>query len=46
MTVTLTPNAAEVGSTVSGYLYVDTFNPTAITGDELVRVPYSYTVSK
>jgi hypothetical protein len=46
MTVTLTPNAAEVGSTVSGYLYVDTFNPTALTGDELVRVPYSYTVSK
>ncbi|MGA2396564.1 MAG: S8 family serine peptidase [Steroidobacteraceae bacterium] len=46
ITVTLTPSAAQVGSTVSGYLYVDTFNPNMGTGDELVRVPYSYTVSK
>jgi hypothetical protein len=46
ITVTLTPNAAAVGSTVSGYLYVDTYNPQTGTGDEVVRVPYSYTISQ
>jgi hypothetical protein len=46
ITVTLTPNAAAVGSSVSGYLYVDTFNPNTFYGDEVVRVPYSYTISQ
>ena len=46
MTVTLTPNASAVGSTVNGYLYVDTYNPQTGTGDEVVRVPYSYTISQ
>jgi hypothetical protein len=46
ITVTLTPNASAVGSTVSGYLYVDTYNPQTGTGDEVVRVPYSYTISQ
>jgi hypothetical protein len=31
---------------VSGYLYIDTFNPGASTGDEVVRIPYRYTVAK
>lgn len=46
ITVTLTPNAAQVGSTVNGYLYVDTYNSNTTTGDEVVRVPYSYTISQ
>jgi hypothetical protein len=46
ITVTLTPDATAVGSTVSGYLYVDTYNSNSSTGDELVRVPYSYTISE
>lgn len=47
--VTITPNAAP-GTVVSGYLYVDTLaidpNGFLITGvgDELVAIPYSYTV--
>ena len=48
--VTITPKLAQVGSTVSGYLYVDTFNtvgnfPSTFSGDEVVRIPYSYTVA-
>jgi hypothetical protein len=46
ITVTLTPDASAVGSTVSGYLYVDTYNSNSGTGDEVVRVPYSYTISR
>ena len=45
ITVTITPNAAQVGSTVRGYLYIDTFNETVNSGDEVVRLPYSYTVA-
>ena len=41
--VTITPSAA-VGTTVNGLLYIDTFNLGLLTGDELVRLPYSYTV--
>jgi Subtilase family/Peptidase inhibitor I9 len=43
--VTITP-ANKVGSTVSGFLYVDTFNFDVSTGDEVVRIPYSYTIEK
>jgi hypothetical protein len=51
--VTLTPNAAQVGTTVRGFIYIDTFNPIngtltmpgpSFLGDEVVRIPYSYTV--
>jgi hypothetical protein len=45
ITVTLTPDPYAVGSTVSGYLYIDTYNPNSGTGDEVLRVPYSYTIS-
>jgi len=34
-----------VGQTISGYVYVDTINPTVGTGDEVVRIPYTYTVA-
>jgi subtilase family protein len=42
--VTLTPSASQVGTTVHGFIYIDTFNSTVQTGDEVVRLPYSYTV--
>jgi hypothetical protein len=48
--VTITPAASQVGKTVTGYLYVDTFNivdgfAIPFSGDEVVRIPYSYTVA-
>jgi hypothetical protein len=44
--VTITPDPTQVGKTVSGFLYIDTFNPNTSTGDEVVRIPYRYTVVK
>ncbi len=44
--VTITPDPTQVGKTVSGFLYIDTFNPNATTGDEVVRIRYRYTVVK
>ena len=44
--VTITPSKSDVGKTVSGYIYVDTFNPVVGTGDEVVRIPYAYTVTE
>jgi hypothetical protein len=41
--LTITPNAA-VGSVVHGFIAVDTFNLDTFAGDELVLLPYSYTV--
>ncbi|MDP9007341.1 MAG: S8 family serine peptidase [Pseudomonadota bacterium] len=43
--VTITPNASEVGKTVSGFIYIDTFDFNVFSGDETVRIPYSYTVA-
>jgi hypothetical protein len=45
ITLTITPDAGEVGKTVTGYVYVDTFNAVVGTGDEVVRIPYSYTIA-
>jgi hypothetical protein len=42
--VTITP-PNQAGAKVSGYLYIDTFNPNVTTGDEVVRIPYRYTVA-
>ncbi|HYC09877.1 MAG TPA: S8 family serine peptidase [Steroidobacteraceae bacterium] len=44
--VTITPNPAQVGTTVRGRIFVDTFNGTVQTGDEVVSLPYSYTVAR
>jgi hypothetical protein len=41
--VTITP-PKQIGATVSGYLYIDTFNPNVSTGDELARLPYRYKI--
>jgi Subtilase family/Peptidase inhibitor I9 len=43
--VTIKPSAALVGKVVSGTIYIDTFNGTVQTGDEVVAIPYSYTVT-
>jgi len=43
--VTIAPTAAQVGTTVRGFLYIDTFNGVVVTGDEVYRIPYSYTVT-
>ena len=45
ITLTIAPTAAQVGHTVSGYVYVDTYSSFVGTGDEVVRIPYSYTVA-
>jgi hypothetical protein len=43
--VTITPDPAQVGKVVSGFIYIDTFDYNVFTGDEVVRVPYTYTVA-
>lgn len=44
ITVTITPSAA-AHSVVRGHLYVDTFNVVSGSGDELIDLPYAYTVT-
>lgn len=41
--VTITPSQAK-GSRVSGHLYIDTLDPGLANADELIDLPYSYTV--
>ena len=43
ITLTITPNAPK-GTVVSGFIAVDTFNSATTSGDELINIPYSYTV--
>jgi len=42
--LTIAPSASQVGTTVRGFIYIDTFNGVVQTGDEVVSIPYSYTV--
>ena len=44
--VTFTPDPKAVGHTVSGFLYLDTYNLVVGSGDEVARIPYSYTITK
>jgi hypothetical protein len=44
ITVTIKPSAAK-GSVVQGHLYIDSFNEVSVSGDELIDLPYGYTVS-
>jgi hypothetical protein len=46
ITLQIKPSASAVGKTVSGFVYIDTFNSVVGTGDEVVRIPYTYTVVK
>jgi subtilisin family serine protease len=43
ITLTITPNAPK-GTVVHGFIGVDTLNLFSASGDELVNIPYSYTV--
>jgi hypothetical protein len=43
ITLTFTPNAPK-GTVVRGFVGVDTFNSFTVVGDELVNIPYTYTV--
>jgi hypothetical protein len=45
ITVTVKPDPSQVGKTIEGYVYVDTFNPIVGTGDEVFRFHYAYTVA-
>jgi hypothetical protein len=42
--LTIRPTASQIGQVVRGVIYVDTFNGTVQTGDEVVAVPYAYKV--
>jgi hypothetical protein len=44
ITVTFTPNAS-AGTVVRGTLELDTFDPLTSMGDEVVSIPYAYTVA-
>jgi hypothetical protein len=43
ITVTITPTGTP-GSVVHGHLYIDTFSVVTLDGDELIDLPYAYTV--
>ena len=43
ITVTITPSGAK-GSVVTGHLYVDNFNFFVADGDELIDLPYTYSI--
>lgn len=43
ITLTITPNEPK-GTVVRGFIAVDTFNKATDSGDELINIPYSYTV--
>jgi hypothetical protein len=44
--LTIKPDAKQAGKVVEGYVFIDTYNPLTLTGDEVVRIPYRYTVEK
>jgi hypothetical protein len=43
ITLTFTPSAA-TGTVVRGFIGVDTLNLATLSGDELINIPYTYTV--
>lgn len=43
ITLTFTPSAPK-GTVVHGFIAVDTLNLATVAGDELVNIPYTYTV--
>jgi hypothetical protein len=43
ITVTITPSGSK-GTVVRGFIAVDTYNSATFSGDELVNIPYTYTV--
>ena len=45
ITLTIKPDPSQVGNTITGFVFVDTFDLNVFSGDEVVRIPYSYTVA-
>jgi hypothetical protein len=43
--VTITPDPTQLGKTIKGFVYIDTYNPFVEVGDEVIRIPYEYTVA-
>jgi Subtilase family/Peptidase inhibitor I9 len=43
--LTIAPSKSQIGTTVRGFIYIDTFNGIVGTGDEVYRIPYSYSVA-
>ncbi len=39
------PTASQVGETVRGFVFLDNYSQSLGSGDEVVRIPYSYTVT-
>ena len=44
--IAITPDQTQVGKTVSGFLYIDSYSDETGTGDEIVRFPYRYTIAR
>jgi Subtilase family/Peptidase inhibitor I9 len=44
--LTITPDPNQVGNTITGDIYVDTFNGVTVNGDETSRLTYRYTVGR
>jgi hypothetical protein len=42
----ITPDPNQIGKSISGFIYIDTYNDVALTGDEVVRVPYRYSIAQ
>ena len=43
--VTITPNHYKIGDVIKGSVFIDTYNPVIGVGDEVVRLPYTFTIS-
>jgi hypothetical protein len=43
--LTITPDPSQIGQTVKGFVYIDTFSPVTYSGDEVIRIPYEYTIA-
>lgn len=44
--LTIQPSASQLGQTVEGIVFLDSFNNVIFGGDEVVRIPYTYTVGR
>jgi hypothetical protein len=44
ITLTITPDPAQVGKTIKGVVYIDTYSGFG-SGDEVVALPYAYTIA-
>ena len=45
ITLTITPDPKKVGKTITGMVFLDTYNSFVGTGDEVIALPYAYTIA-